>query len=99
MITFVRQADSVSGKIGEAMVFAHEIAALSSRIIGNEVKVMAPVGGPATMIGWMSTFQDLSAFGAAYDKLITNQDYIQVLTKAHGLIVDGTTNDQIWHHV
>jgi len=97
MITFVRQADSVSGKLGEAMAFAHEIATLSSRIIGNEVKVMTPVGGPADMIGWFATFEDLSAFGAAFGKLSTNQDYLEALKKAHGLFVDGATHDQIWH--
>lgn len=35
MITFIRQAHSVAGKLGEAMAFAHEITTLSSRIIGT----------------------------------------------------------------
>ncbi len=98
MITFIRQADSIPGKLGEAVMFANEIAALSSSVIGSEVKVLTTVGGPAGMIGWLANFHDLGALGEAYGKLNTNADYLKVLTKAHGLFVDGTITDQIWHH-
>ena len=58
MITLVRKATIASGKLGEAMMFAKEIAGLASRISGSEVRVMSAIGGTVPTIGWHSTYQD-----------------------------------------
>ena len=99
MITFVRQATVASGKLGEGMAFAKEIAGLASRIGGSEVRVAAAVGGRVPTIGWISTYQDLGAYEVALGKLNASQDYIATIKKAHGLLVDGSITDQIWRHV
>ena len=38
MITLVRKATVVTGKLGEAVGFAKEIASIASRAIGSEVQ-------------------------------------------------------------
>lgn len=99
MITLVRQATVCSGKLGDALAFAREIAALASRIAGTEVRVVAAVAGPVPTIGWITPFKDLADFETRSATLMGNADYVAALRKANGLLIDGSITDQLWRHL
>ena len=99
MITLVRRATVTSGRLGEAMAFAKEIAGLFSRITGSELRVVSGIGGAVATVGWISTYQDLAAYEASLNKLLSNSDWTAAIKKANGLLVDGSINDQIWRHI
>jgi hypothetical protein len=99
MITLVRQATVCSGKLGEGLAFAREIASLASRIASTDVKVVAAAAGPVPTIGWITVFKDFADFEARSASLMGNAEYVAALKKASGLLIDGSITDQLWRHL
>jgi hypothetical protein len=65
MITFVRTASIAPGKVVEALTFAHQVAALTEKIMGVKIGVTMPIGGGNPFrIAWVATEADLGAFEA-----------------------------------
>jgi len=99
MITLVRKATVVTGKLGDEVGFAKEIASIASRVIGTEVWVATTIGGTTATLGWISTYKDLAAYEASLAKLMSSQEYVGAIKKAQGLLIDGSISDQLWRDI
>lgn len=96
MITVVRKATVATGRLGEAVAFAREIASLASRVSGTEVRAVSAIGGTVATLGWIFTHKDLATYEASLAKLMGSPEYVTAIKKAQGLLIDGSVSDQIW---
>lgn len=99
MITLVRTSTALPGKIGEAVLWAKEIAAIVERVTGKRPTVSTTFGGALGGICWMGQFDNAGQLEQAISKLTADRDYLTALTKAQGLFVAGSGHDQLWRQV
>ena len=96
MITVIRSATVAPGKLADAITFAKETAALSSRLTGNEVRLVSALAGAIPTIAWMSTYKDLASYETGIGKLMGSQEWLTALKKCAGVFVDGSIRNEIW---
>jgi len=99
MITFVRTATAVPGKIGETLVWGKEIAAIVKRVTGKDMAVANPFGGAVTEVAWIAQWDTVGQADEAMVKLMADREYTTSLTKAGQLLVAGSARDHIWKHI
>lgn len=99
MITFVRTASIASGKAGEAVTFAHEVAKLSEKITGAKVGVSMPMAGNPWRIAWTAAYPDAGAMEVAGTKLLSDPEYTKLLQSAAPYFQPGTTYDEWWKSI
>ncbi|MGD0565224.1 MAG: hypothetical protein ABSA66_19315 [Roseiarcus sp.] len=99
MITFVRTAAPLPGKFFELLAFAKEISALIKRLTGKDVSVSAAVGGPAGELAWTLQYDNLAQLEETTGKLLADPEYRATFKKLEGLVVPGSTRDQIWRRL
>jgi glycerate-2-kinase len=66
---------------------------------GAEVSVSTFIGGAAGAVAWTSTAESLAELEKGTATLMASAEYHSMLKKAEGLIVPGTTHDQLWRHI
>ena len=98
MITFVRSAVALPGKMFEVLAFAKEMAAVVKRANGTDLSVGSSVGGVVGEIVWISTYDSLAQMEERVAKMTADPGYVAALKKAEGLLVPGATRDHIWRH-
>jgi len=99
MITFVRTVNVAPGKMGEALAFAHQIAKLVEKIIGDKLGVSIPVGGNPFRIAWVAVEPDLATLEANTNKLLSNPEYMKLSEGAASLFLPGSAHDEMWRSV
>ena len=95
MVVFHRSAMIASGKLAEAVPWAHKIAGMWQEITGVEVDVMMPVGGSPFQIVWRGTYDSLASFEEAVGKTVSNPDYMAEITAGSDLFIEGSAEDWI----
>lgn len=53
MITWICTANTIPGKIGEAVVWSKGVSAAVKRVTGKDLAVATAFGGPAGGLSWM----------------------------------------------
>jgi len=95
MVYFLRSATIAPGKLVSAMSFAREVAAHIKAKMGIGVTVGTSIGG-ANRIGWFVEYENLAKIQT---KLMQDQEYLQMVTKAGDSFVAGSLHDEIWRTV
>ena len=96
MIVFQRRANIASGKMMEAMQWAHKITGLFKEITGTELEVMVPVGGNPFQVVWRAHYDSMADLEAAMAKTVSNEKYIMEITSAADLFMAGSVRDDMW---
>jgi hypothetical protein len=99
MITFIRTAQAIPGKAGDAIAWGKEIAAIVNRVTGKEMVVSVALGGLTSELAWIAQFDTAAQIEEALTKLMADSDYINALTKVHHLFVPGTGRDHFYKQV
>lgn len=99
MITWIRTANTIPGKIGEAVVWSKGVSAAVKRVTGKDLAVATAFGGPAGGLCWTMQFENASQVEDANAKRMADREYLDALSKAHTLFVPNTAHDQMWRHV
>jgi hypothetical protein len=99
MITFIRTAKTMPGKIGEAVVWAKEIAGVVKRVVGKDVVVATPFGGVIGELAWIIQYENAGHAEEALSKLMADRDYVTLLKKAETLVVPASGHDHLWRHL
>jgi|SRR5580704_11056081 hypothetical protein len=99
MITWIRTANTIPGKIGEAVVWSKGVSAAVKRVTGKDLTVSTAFGGPAGGLSWMMQFENASQVEEANAKLMADREYLTALAQAQALFVPNTGHDQMWRHV
>jgi hypothetical protein len=99
MIVFVRTMVAMPGKTMELIAFAKEIAKVVKQANGVEVSVSTSIGGAAGAVAWTSMAESLAELEKGTATLMANAEYQSMLKKAEGLVVPGSTHDQLWRRL
>ena len=96
MIIFARSANIASGKIGSAIAFAHEIASYAKDKHGLDLEVLMPIGGNPNRIAWTSRYESLADFEVMSAKLLSDNDYMTLVSNNADNFIAGSIRDNIW---
>ena len=96
MIVLQRQANIASGKMVEAMQWAHKITGIFKEVTGTELEVMVPVGGNPFQLVWRGQYDSMADLEAAMAKTLSSEKYIAEITSAAELFIAGSVKDDIW---
>ena len=99
MITLIRTATAIPGKLGEAVVWGKEVATIVERVTGKKTTVSMAFGGLAGGIAWTVQYDNAAQVEEAVSKLNADKEYLSALTKAQNLFVPGSGHDQMWRQV
>jgi hypothetical protein len=99
MITFVRTAQTMPGKIGEAIAWAKETAVITKRVTGKETEISVSFGGAAGQMAWMVHYDNAGQVEEAASKLLADREYLAAIGKASGLFAAGAIHDQMWRRI
>ena len=99
MIRFVRTATIAPGKLGDALVFAKQIADYVGKTYGQKLEVMMPVGGNPIRIAWRTEYANLGALEEFMTKSMSDPKYAELLKTGGMNFVAGSLNDSIWKTV
>jgi hypothetical protein len=99
MITFIRTAQAMPGKIGDLIACGKEIAAIHRRLVGTALKVGSAFGNDPTQAAWIGEYEALDKIADMLSKLSVDQEYQQVLRRLGTVIVPGSIRDHIWRHI
>lgn len=99
MITWIRTANTFPGKIGEAIVWSKGVTTAVKRATGKDLVVSVAFGGPAGGLSWIMQFENAAQVEEANAKLMTDREYLNVLSQAHAYFVPNTGHDQTWRQV
>ena len=99
MITAIRTANAIPGKIGEAVIWGKELAKIAERVTGTKVTSFISFGGAAGGMAWTWQFDNAGQVEDALSKLMADREYLTAITKAESLIVPGSIQDQMWRQV
>jgi hypothetical protein len=98
MITVIRTATAFPGMTGEAIAWAHEVAALVKRVTGKEQFVCTSFGGMLAEIAWIGQYDSVGECDEMRTKVVNDGKYRTALKKARDLFTPGSDRDQIWKH-
>ena len=99
MITFVRTAQVLPGKIGDAVAWGKEVAAMVKRITGTDVVVSHAVGGAVGELAWIAQYENLGEMEQATGKIMADREYMAAISKAEHLLIPGSARDHLWRHL
>jgi hypothetical protein len=99
MITFVRTAVAMPGKLGDLVPIAKEIGAISKRVNSRELTVGMAFGGNGSEVAWIVQYDSLAQSEEFLTRLMADAEYRALLKQIETLLVPGSLRDQIWRHV
>ena len=99
MITAIRTANAIPGKIGQALIWGKEVATIAERVTGKKVAMSVSFGGATGGIAWTWQFDNAGQVEDALSKLMADRDYLTAIAKAESLLVPGSVQDQMWRQV
>ena len=99
MITAIRTANAIPGKIGEAVIWGKELAKIAERVHRNESDLVYKLWRRGRGMAWTWQFDNAGQVEDALSKLMADREYLTAITKAESLIVPGSIQDQMWRQV
>jgi hypothetical protein len=99
MITWIRTANTIPGKIGEAVAWSKGVTAAVKRVTGKDLTVSVAFGGPTGGLSWIMHFENAAQVEEANSKMMADRDYQNLLGQAHAFFVPNTGHDQMWRQV
>lgn len=98
MITVIRTATALPGMTGDAVSWAKKVAAIVKRITGKEQIVSTAFAGLLSEIAWIGRYQSVAQYDEPRTKVLSDQEYIDMLKKAREMFVPCSGRDQVWKH-
>jgi hypothetical protein len=99
MITWIRTAKTLPGRLLEGVDWGKEIETTIQHITGKKLVVATTFGGTMGEIAWIGQFADGTEVEEFYSKVTYDHGYQSALTTARVLFVPASANDQMWRHV
>jgi hypothetical protein len=99
MITAARVAQSMPGKQAEAIAFAKEIATYLKSKHGVEMQLKMQIAGPVGRISWIADFKNLADYETTLNKILADEGYHKLTSKAHGILNPGHSHDTLWRSI
>jgi hypothetical protein len=99
MITFIRTANAMPGKLGDVFAAAKEIGAAWKRVNGSDLSIGSAFGGEASEVAWIVQLGGVSDLDTGLNRLLADSEYRAVLKKMETLLIPGSIRDQIWRHI
>jgi hypothetical protein len=99
MITVTRTATIAPGKLGDAMTFAHQVAKLIKDRHGTALEVLMPIGGNPSRVAWHARYDSVAQWEALNGKLLSDKEYMDLISKQTATFVPGSLNDEIWRSI
>jgi len=99
MITFIRTATAMPGKLGDVFANAKEIAAAWKRVNASDLSIGSAFGGEASEVAWIVHLGGVSDLDTGLNRLLADSEYRTVLKKMETLLVPGSICDRIWRHL
>jgi len=96
MLTWARTSCFPSKNLGAATAWAREVAAHVMKKTGNEIKVEVALSGNPYRIRWVGETESMAAHEQAFNKVMSDSKYMELLAKAADLFIPGTTTDEFW---
>jgi hypothetical protein len=94
-IRFHRTALVARAKNQEASAFAAEICKYTTETLGMPTVWGLQVGGTLATLHWFTDFANMTELEAGLVKTLTDAGYMEALTRAADLFVEGRTEDSI----
>ena len=97
MVIIHRQAVIAPGRLLEALGFAREVDAHVSGLLPDSRggRVGTELGGTLVTVHWFREFDDLAALERGMDALMSDETYLGFVSKAAGLFLPGTSEDEV----
>jgi len=99
MITILRSASIAPGKVGDAMAFAHKIAAFISENYAVKLELLMPVGGNPNRIAWRADYSNVAEWEILSGKLMADQGYLAIVAANSATFLPGSVHDDIWRTI
>ena len=99
MIRWTRSARIDPGKFMEAMQWAKEMAEFISKKHGVQTTVYLDSFGEYGTIRWFADHADLATLEKFGHQIFADQEYLQRLSRAPGLIVPGSVFDTVMRSI
>jgi len=99
MITLIRSATVLPGKLAEGIAWGKESSAILKRLTGKEVAFCTAFGGTISGLAWISQFDSVAQIEDAFAKVMADREYMTAFTKSAPIFVPGSGHDQMWRHV
>jgi hypothetical protein len=96
MITVVRTAEAMPGKMLDAVAWGKDVATIAKRVLGHDVNFSVAFGGHQSEIAWISQFDNAAEIEEVPAKLMADREYVSAVKKAENLTVPGTQRDHFW---
>ena len=96
MIRYQRVGQVKIGKLGEAILFAKEVANLvNTKFAPISVQVYNELFGELNIIYWHADYDDLATLENVHAKLTADPEYLTLLSKASDIFVEGSLHDTL----
>ncbi len=99
MITFVRTAVIMPGKLPDAMTFNQQVTKLLRDKFDLDVHASTPVGGNPHRMAWTTSYSSLAEFDAMSIKINADADYQKLIAAHVSTVVPGSVHDELWRSV
>ena len=99
MITLVRSTQVFPGKVGEAIAWGKESAAIGKHLTGKEFAFCTAFGGPINGVAWIGQYETAAQIEDAFAKIMADREFTTAFAKAASIFVPGSGHDQMWRHL
>lgn len=99
MVRFIRTASIAPGKVGEAIMFAKQIADYVDKSFGTKLEVMMPIGGNPNRIAWRAEYADLASVEDLMVRSSADTKYMDMVKSGGIYFIPGSVSDSIWKSI
>jgi hypothetical protein len=99
MITLIRSAQVLPGKLGEAAAWGKESVAIGKRLTGKDFAFCNAFGGPVNGVAWIGQYETAAQIEDALAKIMADREWATGFAKAAPIFVPGSGHDQMWRHL
>ena len=96
MITSVRTAIMMPGKVAEGRSLAQEFATVVTKVTRKPCRTGLNVGTNPSELCWIMQWDSLGQFEELTNKLATDPDYTRLQKAAEGVLMPGSIRDQLF---
>ena len=99
MITTVRTAQAMPGKMLDLVAVGKEFCAIVKRVAGRDVVLAGTFGGNVSELAFISQWNNVGQLEDAQAACMADAEYRATLRKLEPLMVPGSGRDQHWRHI